>query len=548
MALKGVEQRWLLVVLGISLGIGVLCRLLLLARLPPWTDEMATIVFSLGHNFHGVPFNEFVTGGELLQPLVRDEQANLLSVWQNLMADSTHPPLYFWLCHLWLGLFTAPQTMVSIGVARLLAVIFGLGSIAWVYGLANWVSGSRLAGICSATLMAISPFNIFLAREARHYTFVMIWVTLALFCLALGIQRLRQSKAIPFWLIALWVGVNSFGIATHYFFGLSIFSQGLVVLWNLIRNQASWRQYLPFCFVALGSLIGSLIWLPMVQAAHGSSPTQWIYGSLLFEPWLPLLWMLMWFISMLSMLPTAVTSGVSLWVTVLSAITLLGFSGWTFPKLFRTFPLQKDSPNSTLGQYLLVMLILFLFLSYSGIVNITVAPRFCFLWFPAFIVLAGIALAQVRQPQVIAIILTIGLVGSFTTMLDLGYLQHERIDLLATVIRQESKTPNPVITIPHKHHGQTGRLMGLAWVFSQQKQGNSILDPRFFLAERLNNNYDLSIKLLKQLIADSSEATELWLIMPNEDFKHTDWKKSGCSFQNKGIIGQLNYRLYDCLP
>jgi uncharacterized membrane protein len=546
MVVKGNGQRWLLVVLGISFGIGLVCRLLLLDRLPPWTDEMATMVFSLGNNFHGVPLNEFVGNGEMLQPLVRDGGANLWSVWQNLLADSTHPPLYFWICHLWLGLFTAPQMMASVWVARLLAVIFSLGAIAWVYGLTKLVSGSRLAGLWSATLMAISPFGIFLAREARHYTFVMIWVTLAIVCLVMGLQRLRRSQRIPIWLISLWIGANFLGMASHYFFGLSILGQGLVVLWNLLQKKAAWRQWLPFCLVALGSLMAGLVWLPMVQSAHGTSPTQWIYGSLLSEPWLPILWMLMWLISMLSMLPTAVTSGVSLWVSVISAIALLGFSCWVFPKLYRAFPFEQYSPNSTLWEYLLVMVGLFLLLSYIGGISITVAPRFCFLWFPAFIVLAGIALAQLRQPIPITIILTMGLIGSLTTTMNLGYLQNERIDLLAEVIVQESKTQEPIITIPHEHHGQTGRLMGLAWEFTQHAPDASRLTPRFLLAKQQNNNYNQAMDLLQQTIQTSPEPTELWLVQPKGIFRDTNWQTVGCELRTKGMTGQFNYRLLDC--
>ncbi|MFO8041108.1 MAG: glycosyltransferase, partial [Sodalinema sp.] len=55
-----------------------------------------------GNSFLEVPLNEFISPQQLLEPLQRSSTAGLGDVWQHLMSESTHPPLYFLLNHLWL--------------------------------------------------------------------------------------------------------------------------------------------------------------------------------------------------------------------------------------------------------------------------------------------------------------------------------------------------------------------------------------------------------------------------------------------------------------
>lgn len=547
---KGSKKLYGLLVVSILWGL--VCRWAMLDRLPPWTDEMATMVFSLGKNFHSVPLNQVIHSEQLLQPLMVDSQTNFSDVWQNLMADSTHPPLYFWICHLWIKLFAQPDTILSIWLARSLSALFGLGAIACISFLGWFISRSRKVMMWTATIATLSPFGIFLAREARHYTLSLIWVSLALFCLVNALERLRRSQPIPLWLIIVWTHTNIFGMATHYFFALSIMTQGLVTLITLIKEKVVWHRWLPFWYVAAVSLMAGLIWIPAISSAHGTSPTQWLLDSSLWrEPWLPILWLSMWMMSMLTMLPTAITLNISLWLTIISSLVILSYFAFILPKFWYSLKLEISPVLQTLIEYLLIILSLFLVMSYGFGVKITVAPRFCYLWFPAFMAIIGITIARLTQPTAIALTLTMAMFGSLTSFFALGYLQNERVDLLAQrIVSLSENQSQPLIVIPHKHHGQTGRLMGLAGEI--QAHSNPPLQPDFFLAERdLSDpdnleNYDQAVQILGKVMGDRPQPTELFLINPRAALKHYPWENKGCSLQEKDRIGEFSYRFLIC--
>lgn len=92
----------LLVWLAIATGL----RFTHLAAKPPWNDEFATVVFSLGNSFRTVPINQVIALDTLLKPLQLNPDAGIRDVIHNLMTESTHPPIYFGLNHLWMQLFS----------------------------------------------------------------------------------------------------------------------------------------------------------------------------------------------------------------------------------------------------------------------------------------------------------------------------------------------------------------------------------------------------------------------------------------------------------
>ncbi|HEY9807218.1 MAG TPA: hypothetical protein V6D04_11660, partial [Candidatus Obscuribacterales bacterium] len=220
------HSRWLhLLLLSFWVVVGLGLRLLGLDGKAAWTDEFATLVFSLGHSFRTVPLNQAIATATLLQPLQLEPQTGTTAVVDHLMQESTHPPLYFVLCHWWLQWFPPAQSgLVSIWAARSLAVLFGVISIPAMFGLGWLAFGSRLVGQLAAAAMALSPYGIYLAQEARHYTLAMWWVIASLSCLLVAVRSLRTQKSLP-WPIGLsWVSVNALGMATHYFFVLTLFA------------------------------------------------------------------------------------------------------------------------------------------------------------------------------------------------------------------------------------------------------------------------------------------------------------------------------------
>lgn len=258
---------------------------------PPWTDEFATLVFSLGNSFKAVPLDQVISLETLLGPLRPNPNAGASDVIQHLITEDHHPPLYFVLVHWWMQLFPARDGYVSLWAARSLAALFGVFSIPAAYGLAFVAFRSQFVAQLAAALIAVSPYGIFLTQEARHYGLAIIWVIASLCCLVVAVQHLNRQKHLPIWIALCWVGVNSLGMATHYFFSLTLLTQAIALIgyailksnvatdrkiqewkWGKFPNlHASWWR---IAAVAAGTFVGCLVWIPVWQTSHNSQMTQ----------------------------------------------------------------------------------------------------------------------------------------------------------------------------------------------------------------------------------------------------------------------------------
>ncbi len=65
-------QPWCLLLL--SVVIGAILRLTNLDGKPPWTDEFATIVLSLGNSFKSIPLDRVISFPDLIEPLIPNHQ------------------------------------------------------------------------------------------------------------------------------------------------------------------------------------------------------------------------------------------------------------------------------------------------------------------------------------------------------------------------------------------------------------------------------------------------------------------------------------------
>ena len=149
---------WLMVIF-ITLFGGWL-RVLLLADKGMWLDE----TFSVWMASHSVP--------DMLQWMIRIDQ---------------HPPLYYLLLHSWITL--NGDTPYN---ARLLSALFGTVTIPVIYLIGKRISGAVL-GLAAAVFLALSPYNIYFAQEARMYTLLTFNAAVAIYAL---VRLLTDSRAL----------------------------------------------------------------------------------------------------------------------------------------------------------------------------------------------------------------------------------------------------------------------------------------------------------------------------------------------------------------
>ncbi|MFP4574915.1 MAG: hypothetical protein ACLFT9_04700 [Coleofasciculus sp.] len=570
------QRHWLhfgLLLLWIALG--AILRLSRLVSLPPWTDEFATMVFSLGNSFQTVPLNQWISSDVLLYPLHPMADADMGSVVNHLRQESTHPPIYFVLTHLWIKVFPTDDGLVSLWGARSLSALLGIAAIPSLFGLGYLAFGSRLVGQIAAAIMAVSPYGIFLAQDARHYTLVILWVIASLSCLVVAIQGIHREEPLSVGMGLVWVGVNSLGIATHYFFSLTICAEGIVLLtqaWQQgrkdpqILTRSHWRRIYG---VALGTLVGGLVWLPALSSIYGSEPTAWIADGDITREWLaPIGRLFIWGLSMILLLPTATTI-LPIWIVVISGIVTVLFVVSLIPRLGNGWKIQQHFPDrrlalQILSVYLGSAIALVFGITYGLGMDLTLGARFQFVYFPVVILLLAGILAGVWQQvtfdsasglkhgkAIVAMIWLMGLMGGFTAIGNLGYLQNHRPDLLAPVIQEASQSAVFIATT-HKHHGQTGRLMGLAWEFKRLSDRNNSETDRttsaqFFLADRdpQTRTYTDAIARLQNTLTELPRPFDLWLV----DFRtKVDLDAQHC-FRDRSYgswAGEYKYKLYRC--
>ncbi len=543
----------LLLLVWLTIGLGL--RWTHLADKPLWTDEFSTIVFSLGQSFRSVPLNQAISIKTLLSPLQMAPQANVQAVVNNLLRESNHPPLYFILTHWWLRLVSTPNALVSVEGVRSLSVLLGVASIPAVFGLGWLAFRSRLVGHLAAMMMAVSPFAVYLAQEARHYTLGILWIIASLSCLVVAVRAIRNRAPLPVWVALVWIGVNGLGIATHYFFVLTLAAEAIVV--SGLGLLQSWREqgtrhpsyWGRLGLVALGTVVSGLVWLPILDRIQDDELTRWIYRDWAGLSWVdPIGQAIAGWITMIYLLPIQAPAREIVWI---SGALLIGLVLWTVPQMFKGLRSYLLVPThrlmvQTLGGFVGVAIALFLGITYVLGMDVTSAFRYNFVYFPAVVVLVGVGLAglwtsataiaslpqpftlasllsffrqsaSIRERQVVILIGCLSLLGGLTVVSDLGYQKTHRPDLVAQAIQTDLQTPT-LVAIVHRTHGQTGRLMGIAWELQHQNMPSPGLErpvsdasPLFLLAHQ-GQNQPSPIRALRQALNQRSSPLNLWLI------------------------------------
>jgi uncharacterized membrane protein len=561
---KSHKKRSHIILFFIWLILGALLRFSNLGSKPPWADEWATLVFSLGNSFLTIPLERIITLDALMQPLQLRETIAIKDVIHNLLNESTHPPIYFVLTHLWLKLFSTQSGLVSVALARSLSVIFGVVGIPSIFLLASFVTDSLVCGQIATALMAFSPYGVYLAQETRHYTLAIVLIITSLACFFKVIKCLDQEKVIPHKIILFWIVINSLGVATHYFVILTLVTEILVLLGWLIRYlknrvfsfkaNSPWRS---ISIAILGTIASCSIWIWTWLHIPDNQLTDWTkHGSPLGSEFLePLGRISGWIVTMIMLLPIESTP---IWITVISVIIVLWALFWLLKSGFQYW---KKTPENLLkqaiGKYVGFAVLLVLSFAYFGDRDLTLAARFQFFYFPGIIILVAAILTYCWQQSktqkvshLVIIILAIAFLGSLTVVNDYGYQKPDRPDLVTPVIREvQQKQPNVPILIAtvHKTHEQTGEMMGIAWEWLRQIEPE-ITPPQFLLLHKtLHSNDEKEVTHnFRRQIANLSRPFNVWVVNFSVP---TGLETQNCvaDLDYKRRVAGYRYRLFHCL-
>jgi len=204
----------------------------------------------------------------------------LPGLFAELVGDYVHPPLHYLLLHFLLPLFG-----VSVAVARLPSVAFGVLSVWLLYRLADRLLGRR-AALLAALMLAVSQLGVRYSQNARPYS---LWVSLGLAASYCLIRALDAGGGRGWWMtysVAL-----TLTIYTHYFgFLLLLAMCAFLVVRKGTRLEIRAVPWWPFGVASSASLACFAPWMlsgvlgavqrnpkivearPLIEAAHWWSP------------------------------------------------------------------------------------------------------------------------------------------------------------------------------------------------------------------------------------------------------------------------------------
>lgn len=150
--------------------------------------------------------------------MARQPMADMLD-W--LVRIDQHPPLYYALLHFWMGLGDGEAAV------RALSALCGILTIPALYLLGRRLVGQEV-GLLAALILAVSPFHVRFAQEARMYTLLTLNASLALYALA---RLLTEPTGLA------WLGYVIFTTAT-------LLSHNTAVLFPVATNLVVLSMYL----------------------------------------------------------------------------------------------------------------------------------------------------------------------------------------------------------------------------------------------------------------------------------------------------------------
>ncbi|HWP42299.1 MAG TPA: glycosyltransferase family 39 protein, partial [Blastocatellia bacterium] len=235
-----------LVLLPLLLAMGVAFRVAGIDKKLYWHDEAYTSLRASGYTADEAIAHLF-TGDEIgiadiqkyqryaAEKGLRDTISSLVT------EDSEHPPFYFLLVRLWMKWFGD-----SPGIVRGLSVIFSLLVFPSLYWLCMELFGSRATAWTAVALMAVSPFHVLFAQEARQYS---LWA-LTILVSSAALLRARRLPAKLNW--GAYAVAATLGLYTHLFFGFVLVAHALYMAANEgLRLSRTMMSYALACFASL---------------------------------------------------------------------------------------------------------------------------------------------------------------------------------------------------------------------------------------------------------------------------------------------------------
>lgn len=218
-----VQRKWLRILIILVLVLGVFFRFANLGLKVYWEDEAFTSLRISGYTETEL-LQQVFDGHEIgVEDLHKYQQPNpeksVIDTIKGLAVEEPqHTPLYFILVRLWVQLFGD-----SVAITRSLSAVISLLVFPSIYWLCRELFNSPLTGWVAVTLMAVSPFHVVYAQEAREYS---LWTVTILLSSAALLRAMRLKTKLSW---GLYAATLVLGLYSYLFSIFVAIGQGIYV-------------------------------------------------------------------------------------------------------------------------------------------------------------------------------------------------------------------------------------------------------------------------------------------------------------------------------
>ena len=250
------NRTWFRGLVAVALVLGICFRFVHLDRKVYWHDEVYTSLRIAGYKGEEVVEKVFDGGVISPQDLLKYQRVsaekNLADAIAALKTHPEHPPLYYLMARFW-GQFWGQFGGSSMVANRSLSAWISLLVFPCVYWLCWELFALPLVGWIAIALIAVSPFHVLYAQEARQYS---LWTVTILLSGAALLRAWRLDSKRAWFLYFLTLAVSFYSslfsalVATAYSF------------WVLASEGFRWSKRVTAFAVA--SLLAALAFAPWV--------------------------------------------------------------------------------------------------------------------------------------------------------------------------------------------------------------------------------------------------------------------------------------------
>ncbi len=261
------------------LVLGVFFRLINLDRKIFSNEETATLVRITGHTW--AEMQQLNDGREIgvedLQKYVRFEpDKSVINTVKGLAAEEPqHSPLYFMMTRFWVQLWDN-----SVVATRSVSALLSLLMFPCLYWLCRELFNSSLPTWIAIALIAVSPFHVMYAQDARQYSF---WAAIILLSSAALLRAMRLKSKLNWVIYAATVALSLY---IYLFSVFTIIGHGIyVIAIERFRLNKTVKAYL---LATIGGILFFVPWLFVVAknlsqvnaTTSWSQRSGWVFGGI----------------------------------------------------------------------------------------------------------------------------------------------------------------------------------------------------------------------------------------------------------------------------